>query len=126
MEKAGQIYRYIGTDPITQNTGITLTDTDQVAGCSTSTPGEIYEYIGTGRPGRCRPDAWSTTATPLLWKQLGTSDYKDIFFPNLGNIQTTNAKAIGLSIAYNDARGDADGDDQNAVVDADGVGTDVW
>ena len=49
---------------------------------------------------------------------LSTADYEDIFFPNIGNIQETNAKAIGAIIGYNDVRGDAKAYIKGATVDA--------
>ena len=70
--------------------------------------GEIYEYIGTAALGPV--DLASPTvdySDTTKWRQLRTADYEDIFFPAIGNVVTTNSKAIGLSIAYNDVRGNA-------------------
>ncbi|MGB3645615.1 MAG: LEPR-XLL domain-containing protein, partial [Mesorhizobium sp.] len=84
--------------------------------------GAVYEYTG-GTP--FTGDLATVDYSTGPWKQLETSDYEDIFFPNVGNVVKTNGKAIGLSIAYNDTRGDAQAYIKGATVAANGGDVDV-
>src|SRR5690606_29146360 len=127
-EKDGTIYRYAGNGPITQNTGIDLADTAMWKALDANS-GEVYKYIGSGSLTDVdlgshvdpRVDYSDTTK----WQQLKTSDFEDIFFPDVGNVVKTNGKAIGLSIAYNDTRGDAQAYIKGATVAANGGDVDV-
>ncbi|WP_395446238.1 LEPR-XLL domain-containing protein (plasmid) [Aminobacter sp. UC22_36] len=119
VETGGKVYRYLGDTTITTRGGINVANAALWQEMDVNS-GEVYEYIG--ETPLANVDLTDVDYGNILqWKQLRTSDFKDIFFPELGNIVTTNAKAIGLAIAYNDTRGNAHAYIQGAKVEAGGA-----
>ena len=81
---SGEVYKYIGETPLTD---VNLGSHDPL----------VIDYSDTTK-----------------WQQLKTSDFEDIFFPNVGNVVTRMPSRSALSIAYNDVRGDRQGLHQEA------------